>query len=140
MGDQSINVETGGLNHFARDVRSHAGEFQPAVTRATQSMQGGVAFGATSASGAVYAAKERYAQSLGVSMANLQEYVRAAKIMADAAEKVAAEFDAVDARSAQAVNTVKKLLVTAVAEVDAAQQAANRASYQQGPVQREDVR
>lgn len=134
MGESSINVETGGLDDFAKKVRSEAGDvLQPAVTRASLSMQGGVAFGATNASGSVYAAKERYRQSLDVSMANLAQFVRAATIMADAAAKVAADFDAVDARSATAVKHVDALLSAATAEVDAMQQARDRARFQHGP-------
>lgn len=134
MGDASINVETGGLNAFADKVKSVTGEvLQPAAAKASLSLQGGVAFGVNNPSGSVYAAKERYRQSLTTSMVNLHQFVRAAKIMADAAEKVAAEFDAVDARSAEAVKRIDTLLSTAAAQVDAA----DRARFQVGPYPRQ---
>ena len=101
MGDPSINVETGELKRFAKDVGSETDEvMQPAVGRATMPLQDGVTFGAKNASGAVHAAKTRYAQSLTASMSNLTEFINAAKIMATAAERVAQDFDAVDMRSA----------------------------------------
>jgi hypothetical protein len=135
MGDPSIKVETGELNNFANHVRHQAGDvLQPAVNRASLSMASGVPFGATNASGAVHAAKQRYAQSLSVSMANLEQFVQAAKIMADAAEKVAADFDAVDSRSADAVSRVNSLLASAAKEAEAARIASERAQHPQyGP-------
>lgn len=135
MGDPLINVETGELHNFAKDVRRQAGDvLQPAVSRAAVSMAGGVAFGETNTSGAVHAAKDRYAQSLRASMANLEQFVQAAKVMADAAEQVAAAFDAADLRSAVAVDQVNHLLSTAAREAEATRLATERAQYQQyGP-------
>ena len=52
----------------------------------------------------------------------------------DAAEQVAAAFDAVDLRSAEAVGRVNHLLSTAAREAEATRLAAERAQYQQyGP-------
>jgi hypothetical protein len=121
VGDPRVEVRTGQLNEFARDVRFEAGEvLEPAVSRSTVPLRDGVTFGARNASGAVHSAKVKYARSLTASMANLNEFIEAAKIMATAAEKVAAEFDAVDVRSAAATDRVNALLSQAVGEAQAA--------------------
>nr|BFE67957.1 hypothetical protein GCM10020092_012580 [Actinoplanes digitatis] len=97
MGDPGINVETGGLNKFATDVRADTDYVtEPAVGRAKLPLDS-VPFGAQNASGGVHAAKERYAKSLSASTANLGNFLTAARLLAAAAEKVAADFDAVDA-------------------------------------------
>lgn len=133
MGDPSINVETGELKRFAKDVGFDADEVrQPAVGRATMPLQDGVSFGAKNASGAVHAAKTRYAESLSASMSNLNEFVNAARIMAAAAEKVAADFDAVDARSAEGSARVSSILRAATDEARAARLAAERRALPPG--------
>jgi hypothetical protein len=110
-------VETGGLNEFAGDVGFYATEVDsPAAHRSRRQFDQGVTFGVHNASSAVLAAKERYAASVDVSLRNLTEFVEAAKILAAAAEKVAADFDAVDAGSADAASRVNGLLNTAIQE------------------------
>jgi hypothetical protein len=122
----SINVETGELTNFAQKVRSETeGVFQPTVNRQSMPLQDGVTFGLANASGAVHAAKQRYAQSLIAATANVTEFIRAAQVMAAAAEKVAAEFDTVDKNSADSIKRVNDLLYTAAAQADAARLAAN---------------
>lgn len=126
MGDPGINVETGGLDRFATDVRADIDNVTgPAVGRATSPLDS-VPFGAQNASGGVHAAKERYARSLTASTANLTNYLDAARLLAAAAEKVAAEFDAADARSAEGVNRVRQALFSAAEEARAARLAGER--------------
>ncbi len=125
MGDPSINVETDGLSRFAEDVRFEADEvLAPAVGRATLPLRDGVSFGARNASGAVHAAKQRYAQALSASMGNLTQFVEAARIMAAAAEMAAQEFAAADSRSAEAAAKVNGMLRAAANEAQAARRAA----------------
>ena len=125
MGDPSINVETSELNRFAADVRFEADEvLAPAVGRATLPLRDGVSFGARNASGAVHAAKQRYAQALSASMGNLTQFVEAARIMAAAAEMAAQEFAAADSRSAEAAAKVNGMLRAAANEAQAARRAA----------------
>jgi hypothetical protein len=129
VGDPSINVETGELRRFATDVGFEADEvLAPAVDRATFPLQNGVRFGAKNASGAVHAAKTRYAQALTAHMTNLNEYIEAAKIMAAAAAAVAEDFDAVDGRSAEASLRVGTILRTATDDAQATRLAAERAA------------
>jgi hypothetical protein len=133
VGDPSIDVETGELKRFAKDVGFETDEvMQPAVGRATMPLQDGVRFGARNASGAVYAAKTRYAQSLAASMSNLIEFINAAKIMATAAERVAQDFDAVDMRSADGSARVSGILRAATDEARTARAAAERRAFPPG--------
>jgi len=116
VSDPSINVETSELTKFAEDVRFEGEEgLNPAISRASVTLSG-VTFGQHNASGAVHAAKTRYAQALTGHMNNLNAYLEAGQIMAAAAELVAKEFDAVDARSADAAQKVGQMLRTATDE------------------------
>jgi hypothetical protein len=135
VGDPLINVETGELKRFAKDVGSGTDEvMRPAVGRATMPLRDGVTFGAKNASGAVHAAKIRYAQSLSASLSNLTEFIEAAKIMAEAAEMVARDFEAVDARSAEGSARVGGILRAATDEARAAQGPAQRPSGPAMPI------
>jgi len=137
VGDPGIKVETGGLNKFAVDVRADADWVtEPAVGRAKMPLADGVPFGAQNASGGVHAAKQRYAQSLSASTQNLTNYLNAARLLAAAAEKVAAEFDAVDARSAEGTKRFEQALWSASEEARAARLAAEQADRPRhgGPV------
>jgi hypothetical protein len=128
VSDPGINVETGGLAKFATDVRADIDHVtEPAVGRATLPLDS-VPFGAQNASGGVHAAKQRYARSLSASTRNLESYLAAARLLAAAAEKVAAEFDATDARSAEGVKRVEHALWTASEEARQAELAAHRAA------------
>jgi hypothetical protein len=125
VSDPSINVETDGLSRFAEDVRFEADEvLAPAVGRATLPLRDGVSFGARNASGAVHAAKQRYAQALSASTGNLTQFVEAARIMAAAAEMAAQEFAAADSRSAEAAAKVNGMLRAATNEAQAGRRAA----------------
>ena len=129
MGEPGINVETGGLNKFATDVHVDTDSvLAPATERAKVQLSDGVRFGAKNASGAVHAAKERYAQSLVASTANLKRYVEAAKLLAAAAQKVAADFDASDSRAAKSTAQAEQALWAAAEEARKARLAADRAA------------
>jgi hypothetical protein len=113
MGD-SIDVDTDGLKSFADNVGFYATEVDPQdVSRSKQQFADGVTFGVNNASGSVYVAKTNYAEALTLSLANLTEFVKAAKILADAAEETAKDFQAVDGRSAEAVEAVNRKLADA---------------------------
>jgi hypothetical protein len=133
VGDPSINVETGELRRFAKDVGSDTDDvLSPEVGRATMPLQDGVTFGATNASGAVHAAKTRYADSLRVSMSNLTAFVEAARIMAAAAEMVAADYDETDARAADRAARVSNILQTATKQAQDARALADRQAHNTG--------
>jgi hypothetical protein len=129
VGEPGINVETGGLNKFATDVHVDIDSvLAPATVRAQVQLYDGVHFGAKNASGAVHAAKERYARSLVASTENLKRYVEAAKLLAAAAQKVAAEFDASDSRAASSTAQAEQALWAAAEEARQARLAAEQAA------------
>ncbi|WP_212991241.1 hypothetical protein [Actinoplanes auranticolor] len=129
MGDPGINVETGGLSKFATDVRADVDNIvEPAVGRATLPLDS-VPFGAQNASGGVHAAKQRYARSLSASTENLSNFLAAARLLAAAAEKVAAEFEATDARSAEGTKRVEQALFSAAEDARATRIAAEQAAH-----------
>jgi hypothetical protein len=131
VSDPGINVETGGLTKFATDVRADTDNVaEPAVGRATMPLDS-VPFGAQNASGGVHAAKQRYARSLSASTENLTNYLAAARLLAAAAEKVAAEFDATDARSAEGTKRVQQALWLAAEEARRTRLAAEQAAQPQ---------
>src|SRR5690349_19587938 len=91
-----------------------------------------VPFGAQNTSGGVHAAKQRYARSLSASTRNLGNFLAAARLLAAAAEKVAAEFDASDARSADGAKRVEQALWAAAEEARLARLAAEQAANPRG--------
>jgi hypothetical protein len=111
VADASIHVDTDGLTEFAGNVGFYATKVDPAdVSRSRQQFAAGVTFGVKNASGAVHVAKENYARALTTSLQNLTEFVEAARILADAAEKAAADFKNVDARSAAIIAVLDQRL------------------------------
>jgi hypothetical protein len=111
VADPSIHVDTDGLTEFADNVRFYATEVDPAdVSRSRQQFAAGVPFGVRNASGAVHVAKQNYAKALAASLQNLSEFVEAARILAEAAGKAAADFKAVDNRSAATIAALNERL------------------------------
>ncbi|MFI7541628.1 hypothetical protein [Actinoplanes sp. NPDC049599] len=124
MSDGSIHVETGGLSEFAGDVRFYAEEVDPLdVDRSKQSFSAGITFGTRNASLAVLAAKQDYAEALTNSLVNLTRFVEAARILAEAAEQVATDFQAVDDQSERSVNNINYMLTTATDQARVARHA-----------------
>ena len=112
-----VRVETDGLNKFSSQVQNDTAEtLESGYSRASVDLSSGVEFGASSASGGVHAAKERYAQSLTASTNNVVAYMEAARVLAAAAGKVAAALDATDGRAAQRASEVRGLMAEAVAD------------------------
>ncbi|GAA3350434.1 hypothetical protein GCM10020358_76340 [Amorphoplanes nipponensis] len=133
MGEPGINVETGGLTKFAADVRADVDFITgPAVGRATMPLDS-VPFGARNAGGGVHAAKQRYARSLSASTENLGNFLAAARLLAAAAAKVAAELDASDARSAAGTKRVEQAMFAAAEEARLARLAAEQAAHPSHP-------
>jgi hypothetical protein len=116
VGDE-IRVETEGLTRFSGQVHTDVSRtIEPGYYDAKVSLAQGVQFGAANASGSVHAAKVRYAESLSASTTNILAYMDAARVLADAAAKVAVAFDGSDARSAQTTDQVNQAMWTAAEE------------------------
>ncbi|MBM2622504.1 hypothetical protein JIG36_44085 [Actinoplanes sp. LDG1-06] len=120
-----INVETDGLNKFSDQVQDDTSRtLEPGYSDARVSFGTGVRFGANNASGSVHAAKARYALSVQSSTANVEEYMAAARVLADAAAKVAAALDATDVRAADRTDWINSALAAAATEAAAKRAAA----------------
>lgn len=127
MSDGSIHVETGGLTEFAGDVRFYAEQVDPLdVDRSRQSFSAGITFGTTNASEVVLRVKENYAEALANSLTNLTRFVEAAKILAAAAERAAADFRAVDDQSGHGLHNINYLLTVATEQAQAGRHPAGR--------------
>jgi hypothetical protein len=121
MGDQAgqgFQVEVSGLTDLADEVRTeNEMTLRPQATQVTGNLATGVRFGANSASGYVFAAKERYREALTAAMRTLDDYVEAAEVLATAAERVAANYRESDAmsaaRSAEVAGALQQALVEA---------------------------
>jgi hypothetical protein len=126
MGDQpgpGFQVEVTGLTDLADEVRMETDmTLRPQSTQVRGRFAQGVRFGAASASGYVYAAKQRYRESLVRGMDVLSAYVEAAEVLAAAAEKVAANYSRSDALSAARTQEVNKALADALVEARQRQQ------------------
>lgn len=106
---EAIKVDLGGLVDFAKVVRDeNERTLVPQSYTVHTDFRAGVCFGAASASGYVYAAKERYQQSLIRAMEQMVAYIRAAELIADTAERVAKEYGSTDALSAARMQDVQR--------------------------------
>jgi hypothetical protein len=120
MGDEpgkGFQVEVTGLTDLADEVRTETDmTLRPQAGQVQTNFANGVRFGGQSASGYVYAAKERYRESLVRGMEVLGAYVQAADVLAAAAEKVAANYRQSDAMSAARTREVADALTAAILE------------------------
>jgi len=119
-----VQIDTEGVGDFARGMRTQAnGGFAAAADLGAVLHGHGVEFGARiTPSAAVTEAKQRYAQALAATEANLRAYQVAAGVLAGAAEDIARLFASADMSSAQAQRTIERMIagaVRAAAGVDA---------------------
>lgn len=126
MGGQSgqgFQVEVTGLTDLADEVRTETDlTLRPQSAQVGGHFANGVPFGARSASGYVFAAKQRYQESLVRAMEVLNAYVEAADVLATAAERIAANYHQSDALSAARTQEVAAALNTALIEARRARQ------------------
>ncbi|HEX6970445.1 MAG TPA: hypothetical protein VF174_16755 [Micromonosporaceae bacterium] len=114
-----IKVDLAGLADLATVIRTESEQtLVPQSRRVCAELQNGVCFGKSSASGYIHVARERYQQSLVRAMAQLSAYIRAAEVLADAAERVAKDYRATDALSAARLRDVEAALRTAMKAAD----------------------
>jgi hypothetical protein len=132
VGD-GIRVESDGLTEFSGKVRQDSARtIEPGYSDARIYLEAGVRFGAANAGGGVHAAKQRYADSLRASTANIVEYMYAAQVLADAATSVAEMVNRTDLDAAQRVDYVNGALHNAAVKVQERLQAADRAAALDG--------
>jgi hypothetical protein len=111
-----VQIDTAKVSDVGRSLRSDAdGGFAAAADRGSRLHRHGVEFGARiTPSGVVTEAKNRYAEALANTEANLRAYHLAAGVLADAAEEIARRFAASDLTSAQAQREVQELIDSAI--------------------------
>ena len=115
----AIAVDLDGLTDLAETLRrENAATLKPQSNLVQSDLLNGVCFGAASASGQVLAAKERYRRSLVRALEQMQAHIRAASIIADAAERVARNYAAADAMSQARTKEVEEALKAAVLAAD----------------------
>lgn len=120
-GERALRVDLAGLSDLARVVRADTDvTLRPESARVRTALAPGVCFGAHSASGYVYAAKQRYRDSLVRATALLSQYLRATDILAAAAERVATEYAHADALAAAQMSDVERALAEATEAARAA--------------------
>jgi len=113
---ERISVNLNELIELARVMRAETDVgLRPESERARTGLQEGVCFGVRSASGYVYGAKQRYHDSLTQALQQLTQYVRAADILAEAAEKVARQYAHTDALAAARAADVENALAETLA-------------------------
>jgi hypothetical protein len=117
-----VRINTDKVGDVGRGLRTDAdGGFAAAADRGATLHQHGVEFGARlTPSAAVTEAKDRYAQALANTEANLRAHHLAAGVLADAAEQIARLFASSDMTSAQAQRKVQDLIDGAVRAANAA--------------------
>jgi hypothetical protein len=112
---RAIEVDLAGLRDLAKTVRQdNAATLEPQSYRVRSDLLYGVCFGATSASGYVLGAKQRYHESLLRALEQMEAHVRAASILADTAERVAKNYADADALSAARTRDVEQALSAAI--------------------------
>jgi hypothetical protein len=103
VDESGIRVRAGELYRFAEGMRFETtAVFAPAVAALSVPLRTGVPFGARlhEVSAVTSAAAQRYASAVDVSLANMRRFVEVASLLAEAAERVAADYQAADARAA----------------------------------------
>jgi hypothetical protein len=117
-----VQIDAGKVGDVGRGLRHEADAGFAATAQRGTSLHGhGVEFGARlTPSGVVTEAKNRYAQALAHTEANLRAYQVAAGVLADAAEEISRLFAASDLSAEEAQRKVQDLIDNAVRAADAA--------------------
>ena len=112
-----IQIDTDQVGEFAHGMRAEADKgFASAADRGADLHRHGVVFGTKIPGDTVLDAKNRYAEALANTHANLQAYRLAATVLADVAEGIARDFARADMTSEAAQRRLKALMDGAVAE------------------------
>jgi hypothetical protein len=128
----TVEVDLKGLGDFAGAVDGAVEKnFAPRTGQLQNEYAYGVCFGWGNPSGDVHAAKAKYHDCLSVITKQIEAYIDASRILADAARKAAERYGNADAMSAAQSKDVEGLLAQAVTDAQArraAQEAADAAA------------
>ena len=109
-----VRVDLAGLVDLARAIRQgNESTLQPQSDFVRSDLLYGVCFGATSASGYVTGARQQYHAALLRALEQMRAHIRAAELLADAAERVALNYAGVDALATARVADVERALLEA---------------------------
>lgn len=124
-----VRIQTDEVHDFASKVRKDADSGLTSAAQRGRALHGeGVVFGQNIEGDIIRAAKAKYAEALQNTEANLRTYVMMARILADAAAKVAEQFGHADMSSAEQQNQVKELLRTGMDQAKALELAGQHVS------------
>ncbi len=116
-----VQIDTGQVNDFGKTIRSQADQgLTSTASRGTELHSHGVVFGTQLPGSTIVDAKNRYAQTLGNTDANLRTYQQAAIIFADVAEQIAHDFTSTDLSSEAGQRKVDDLLQNAISRANTA--------------------
>ena len=106
-----VQIDTDGVSDFATGMQTQESGLETAAHRGADLHAQGVGFGARiTTSSVITDAKQRYAQALSNTEANLRSYHLAAGVLARAAAEISAVFAAADLTSEQAHHKVQALM------------------------------
>jgi hypothetical protein len=106
-----VQIQTDQVTDFGHGLRQDAGDgFATAAGRGADLHRQGVALGAQINAGPILAVKQKYADALANTDANLRLYPLAAGVLADVAEEIARRFAHTDQHAAVTQQQIRTLL------------------------------
>jgi hypothetical protein len=115
-----VNIDTDGVASVGKDIRSDAqGGFADAAQRASVLHGYGVEWGTKIYHGPIAEAKDKYAEAIEYTEANLRTYPKAAAALADVAEQIARDFANADMSSSQTQAKIESLITGAITNAKA---------------------
>jgi hypothetical protein len=110
-----VQIQTDQVGDFGKGLRKDAdGGFASAAGRGADLHRQGVALGAQINAGPIMEVKQKYAEALANTDANLRIYPVAAGILADVAEEIARRFAHADMTSAVTQQEIRSMLNGAI--------------------------
>ena len=110
-----VQIQTDQVSDFGKGLRQDAGGgFTSAAGRGADLHRQGVGLGAQINAGPIMEVKQRYAEALANTDANLRLYPLAAGVLADVAEQIARRFANADTNSAAGQQEIRSLLDNAL--------------------------
>lgn len=124
-----VRIQTDQVSDFGQGLRKEAGDgFASAAGRGADLHRQGVALGSQINAGPIMAVKQRYAEALAGTDANLRLYPLAAGVLADVAEEIARRFAHADTNSAVSQQEIRALLDGALTKAQGLVQQAKEAA------------
>jgi hypothetical protein len=124
-----VQIQTDQVTDFGKGLRQDAdGGFASAADRGADLHRQGVALGSQINAGPIMGVKQKYAEALANTDANLRLYPLAAGVLADVAEQIARRFAHADLNSAVTQQQIRTLLDGALTKAQTLVQQAKEAA------------